>query len=456
MNYSFNKFEELLFDLKTKNKKNIINNINKNRQSIQAYLGANGELKTIEYFVYLIKNIILSTENNFKIIKKVLNHEVFKNVLEVFRNSDILINACKTKNKLAIKWLLTMKINYCVQDENGKTALMYAAQDPKLSFAVKQFILDKDCVNISDDNGNNALFYAVNNKQSFKAILNSNIDLNHLNNNNESILLFCCKNKHYDLIKYLIKKKNINAEIVDKNEKTAIMYLVEEGRYSEIKLLSLMNCNINYVNKYNESALSLLISNLYSYENVKHCSQYFKTIVELVELGCDFNIPIDEEGNTAIMIFIMIQDYSSLFYVLKYCKDLNLSIKNKYGEDACSLFFKYPNHCQHEIYIEYPNNHYIKIDDTDDDNIKMLIISYLAQYQNEESFSFMDEEIQSFINSSTYDSCYSDFDIINLLKPEADKVYNKKIKKMKTKDHSDYFSILFVIGLIVTFTILSI
>eukprot|EP00833_Pecoramyces_ruminatium_P011720 jgi/Orpsp1_1/1185752/evm.model.c7180000095073.1 len=118
MNYNFNKFEEeLLFDLKTKNKKNIINNINKNRQSIQAYLGANGELKTIEYFVYLIKNIILSTENNFKIIKKVLNHEVFNNVLEIFRNSDILINACKTKNKLAIKWLLTMKINYCVQDE---------------------------------------------------------------------------------------------------------------------------------------------------------------------------------------------------------------------------------------------------------------------------------------------------------------------------------------------------
>jgi len=49
---------------------------------------------------------------------------------------------------------------------------------------------------------------------------------------------------------------------------------------------------------YYETALSLLIKNLYKVGNVSQCSQYYHTMIELINLGCDFdfNVPVYEDG----------------------------------------------------------------------------------------------------------------------------------------------------------------
>jgi len=462
-NYNFKKLEkELFIDLKINNEKSIIDKINRNSELIQTNLSINGDLKTIKNFVFSLNTIILDTKKNkYNLIKKILKHKAFSDVYKVFQNSDILIRACKEENKSAIKWLLTMKINSCVQDEYGKTALMYAAENSKLLFAVKKLVLEKESLNILDFNYENVLFHATFNKAAFKIILNSNIiDLSHLNMKNESILVYCCKYKHFDLIKYLIRKEMIDIKTPDNEEKTAIMYLVENGRYSEIQSLGTRDIGdiINYRNRYNETALSLLIKNLYKPEHVSHCSDYYQTLIELVELGCNFNVPVDEDGNTAIMVFIMVQDFNSLNYVLKYGNDLDLSIQNYFGDDACSLYFNIPINYQCKFVIEYSDKQCITVNN-DDDSIRMLILSSLSQSKRKGILHFGNEEEIIDDSCCNYKSnkynMYSDLKMMSRLESEAESIYNKKIKSKGKKDFSDQFSLLFILGITVTISILA-
>lgn len=58
---------------------------------------------------------------------------------------------------------------------------------------------------------------------------------------------------------------------------------------------------------------------------------YSQSLIALNELGCDFNAPIDEEGNTPLMFFLKMGDNCSVYYILKNVENLDLSKKNKYG-----------------------------------------------------------------------------------------------------------------------------
>ena len=50
-----------------------------------------------------------------------------------------------------------------------------------------------------------------------------------------------------------------------------------------------------------------------------------------MKLNCDFNSAIDEDGNTIMNFFLMIDDLPSAYYLLKNYNDLDLFIKNKDG-----------------------------------------------------------------------------------------------------------------------------
>jgi len=98
--------------------------------------------------------------------------------------------------------------------------------------------------------------------------------------------------------------------------------------------------------------------------------------------GFDINIPIDENGNTAIMIFIMMNDYVMIDFTLSYCKDINLSIKNKYGINASVLTMNLREEdnliktlMQHKTF----DTHYV-----DEHNNNILI--YSALFKNECTF----------------------------------------------------------------------
>ena len=56
--------------------------------------------------------------------------------------------------------------------------------------------------------------------------------------NNNSVLTYCCRNKYYDAIKTLSIIDNLDVFIFNNEEKTAIMYLMEDERCLERRYLS--------------------------------------------------------------------------------------------------------------------------------------------------------------------------------------------------------------------------
>jgi len=339
----FNEFKtEFFINLKTINK-NCLNLIEGHKTLVQSNLVDNVTLETLNIFVEEINNAILQTKRKFNVFEKILKHETFVKVLEEWKKSNILVKACKNEKREAIKWLLTMDVNTTVQDEDGMSALMYAVKNSHLSVAVKLLTFRSDDLNLVDKNGENAIFHALKNTSALKELLRTKINVNQKNKNNETALMYCCKNDIFEPIKYLINRKDLDVNTTDNEERTPAMYLAEKGKNSELRSLESLQCNYDYVNSKNESVLSLVINKMYN--PIEKCSnelysEYLHIIVSLVHFNCNFNLPVDEDGNTAIMIFMLIPDYLTLQYVLKKIDNIDFTIKNKYGESASSLFKK--------------------------------------------------------------------------------------------------------------------
>jgi len=338
----FEKFEiELLFDLKNNNGA-CVRKLEEKKELILKNLYENAVPENLSKFVEALNYIILHSTSKFILIEKILKHPYFSKVYSVFQNSDILIEACKIGRKNTLQWLLTMNINPYVQDKDGMTALMHASKNPDLLYVVKNFLSNIDCLNMVDNNGKNALFYALHNIAALNELLKTNINVNQLNRDNESLLIYCCKYDIFEVISYLITRVDIDVNLVDNEDRTAAMYLADKGRTVELFNLNKRNCNYEFRNKRNESTLSLVLKNLYTVE--KHTSlylPYIRILTTFVQNDLNFNLPIDEDENTPIMLFIIVNDIYTLNYVLNYSKNYDLSIKNKNGESACSLALKY-------------------------------------------------------------------------------------------------------------------
>jgi len=90
--------------------------------------------------------------------------------------------------------------------------------------------------------------------------------------------------------------------------------------------------------KYNNQLIIILINQFKRIYDGNICvnikseiNNYCKTLITLDVMNFDFNIIIDEEGNTPIMFFLMVRDYVTVIHLLEKHEDLNLSIKNKNG-----------------------------------------------------------------------------------------------------------------------------
>lgn len=395
---------EFLSKLKLKNK-NILEIIENNKTLIQEYLGENAaNPQRINSFVNEINNIILDNSNNnlitiiiddkknpfnnkYDLIEKVLNHSYFSKVLEVFTNSDILIRACKIGNKNAIKWLLTMNINPYVQDENGMSALIYAAQQ-NFDFVIKPFLRDSRCLNLEDKCGENVLFHCMrnqkflmddvanNNKYQNSLILDSDININHTNIKGESILIYCAKNNIIPPIKkFLLRHTGIDVNIADNHDKTAAMYLTEKGRYSELLELNKKSCNYDYINRYNESVMSILINKMYSHRDnldLIPYENYIHIMNDMVNNQFDFNYPIDNDENTPFMVMLIVNDITTAKYCAKYLKKLDLSVKNKYGENATSLCYKLNHYDILPLFKKNPTYNYSYRDPLNQNTLLMI------------------------------------------------------------------------------------
>jgi len=400
MNY-LNFEEKLLKEIKDNNK-NCISTLESNIKLIQSHLQNKENYLNIQKFVININNIILTTSNNYSLIENILKHDCCQDILNEFRESDILIEACKIENIPAVKWLLTMSINYCTQDDDGRTALMYAAHHSTLAFVVENIIKnDVDCIHILDKNGENALFHAVHSKENFLKLVYTDIDINIQNKQMDTVFLYCCKHDLEEPMDILIKMFRSNFDITDKNGKTPSMYLVEHGNIKFLNYLLRKKFDINYRNKLtNETLLSIFLKK-YREIYTKNCnktiiSYYTQALMAIIDYpSCDLNSPIDEIGNTPIMLFMMIQDIPTVGYILSNYENLDLSIKNINGVSA-SLLVPYFN--KKEFYIikaiiEHPT---FDAEVVDSHNNNILIHSILCD--NESVFSLFINKYPDSIN----------------------------------------------------------
>jgi len=166
---------------------------------------------------------------------------------------------------------------------------------------------------------------------------------------------------------------------IDNNDKNALMYLVENGDCESIASISKIrniDIDVNYRNKDNEGVLSILVSKLYELYttedrgiNNRKILPYIKILMVLMDMGCDLNVPIDEDGNTILMFFMMVGDTCTTNYIIEKCDQLDFSIKNKYGVSVTELSLRmeeegevlkkrFLNHPQFDYYYqdEHQNN----------------------------------------------------------------------------------------------------
>ena len=328
------------------NNEECINCINNNKKIIQEYYNEYDNSLAVKKFVDKLKDVIMNL-TKFKLMDKVLSHPAFKDIYKEFKESDILIRACQNaNNKKLVEWLLTKDIDLYVQDIEGKTALMHAAEHYQMLFAVEKLIEGSDDhIHITDNNGNTALFYG--NRDVLIRMLKAKFDLNHINNDNENIFLYYCKADKFKLFDLLLNL-DINFNLVNNVGKTGAMYLVEHNRFLQLRdLIAKKQINVNYKNKFGDTLVSVFIKNYYkSYSNymgnfvtegnyLLYKNAAF-TLQELVKAGCDFNVIIDDDCNTPIIFFLLTEDYVSASYILSNC-DIDVSVQNKFDISASLL-----------------------------------------------------------------------------------------------------------------------
>jgi len=275
-----------------------------------------------------------------------------------------------------------MDIDPYVQDEKGMTALMHTFKKPDpIERVIERYENNYKNLNMEDKNGNNVLFYAIGKSKFYISYLR-NANINHINHDGETVLHYCSKNKSYDKdsIKNQIKTffkifENIDLNIPDKNGKTLAMCFIENqqtdiiGYILEYMNYTEKNLAFNYVNEHGESVLSFLIKKMYSIDaHPKFDKDYVDIITSLIKADVDFNTVVDEDGNTALMVFLIAGDYETFYYVTKYSHQLDFTKKNKYGENVTSLILKrnilnkYINNSEYKEF-KFSNNLYTESKD---------------------------------------------------------------------------------------------
>jgi len=399
----FEQFEIEFLALLEENNKKCIDVIEKNEKLIMENLINSQDMVLIQNFIFKLEEVVLSLKK-FKLIEKALKHTLFKVILTHFKKSDILIRACQNNNNIdLIKWLLTMDIDLYLQDIYGMTALMYAVQHYSLIFVIKHILkkCSNDILNITDNNGNNALFHGIYNINILNMLLDTKIDYHHINNDNENILLYCCKMDKYNSVKPLLKL-DIDTNMTNNVGKTAAMYLVENNRYLQLReIVKTKHIDVNYKNKYDETLVTVYLKKYYTdsctneYNFIIKSNYYmFKnkasTFLELIQLGCDFNVVMDEEGNTPILFLLLIEDYVSANYLLNKCQ-IDVSVRNIHEVNALMLSttlngkifdgLEYnKNYYRNELSLE-SLRHFINIRSSDDYNFNRVNIPQQNKYK---------------------------------------------------------------------------
>jgi len=138
------------------------------------------------------------------------------------------------------------------------------------------------------------------------------------------------------------------------------MELAKKGKSKDLfDLLEKEEYNVNYMNKNGETLVSAVLKELNNEDSKVNSKLLLNVLTVLSNFDCDFNVPVDEDENTAFMSLMLIPNSESCIYNILTKKEGNFKVdaskKNKYGENVSSLIIKLKDTKLHDYMVAHSN-----------------------------------------------------------------------------------------------------
>ena len=235
------------------------NNIKNRREEYINYIRGiiKNALSNVELNEIVKTNIFKNNNMPYEILKSILNSNIFQIILTKF-----------VKEKLAIigeSKVMENDIYSKIREIDGNN------QNEKINIAEKRIKIllnseiQKKFINEYTITINNPkkIFNILNENPYFwsnkKIILNKNLDLNKRNKDNKTLLMYAIDNSHTEIARLLIEKR-CELNLQDTYGKTALMYAIYRNNIDIAELLIINECNLNLTTVTLDTALMIDIS----------------------------------------------------------------------------------------------------------------------------------------------------------------------------------------------------
>ncbi|ORX61170.1 ankyrin [Piromyces finnis] len=371
--------------------------------------------KNNNYYKLLVALINATNSAFYRVLNEILPNPYFEEVLKDWRNSEILIFACRNSNRRIIDLLLKYEVNVNVRDKYNNTALIELSSQPYLFNYIKELIKRNAEINVINNEGISALLNSCKELDSriFKYLINKGANFYLCDFYGNNALMYACSYGDIDKIKFLLKR-HININTQNNDGETALMQSVRAGKAYIVKFLLRCRANVNILNRKNQSAL--IIGFLTFYEKDIVDNNDIDIIKMLILKKADLNVPIDTSGNSILMFLIMKNDISTIKYLSKlYFRQIDFSHKNYLGHNA----FTYALKCNNQKIINFLiSTNKVNAFDEDDNGNDMIM--YTICNTNVDYF----KKLSEYLNGSMINKCNYSRESYLIM---ATKVNNEKI-----------------------------
>lgn len=196
------------------------------------------------------------------------------------QNGDIRCKRCKSTTSSHIDCLESKQRSWQeevtnLKDDEGCTAMVYAAAAGHLSTMEALHYANEAIVNETNGDGNTVLTYALNSmKESVVLGLLQNpgplrsgykIDVNYQNVSGTSALMCAASRASLEIVKLLTSSHNADVDSADENGKTPIMWAAIWNRPDVVTFLAPLVSDINRRNKWKQTVVHLLVQGVMRY-----------------------------------------------------------------------------------------------------------------------------------------------------------------------------------------------
>lgn len=267
----------------------------------------------------------LAIQNNFDIVKYLLNYETKDSLQEINSKYNLLITAVEKNHLSIVRYLINNGVNVNEENSRHESAVIIAFKKGYISLA-KMLLSNEAKVNDQEIIEIVKIAINKNNLKIFECLIENNININNKKDRyNNSPLHLAVKEKKLDCVKYLLEN---GANINDKNKdgQTPLFIAYDNNDKDTLHTLIRYNANINDTNNDGETLLFLAVKD-----------NDIELVKFLINSDADLNVK-DKDGSTPLMI----ASHERYFQVVRWLVKggANINERNKYHDTA--LYYSSP------------------------------------------------------------------------------------------------------------------